>query len=93
VNWKINNLPDILMDGKKSQRFLANRDKSEGTIKDDLILEDYGCVYLGGYSCVLNNKSVKGHNRVYYRAAGGTHRIAIKDLGVCEIAETLRKQA
>lgn len=88
MDWKINNLPDILTDGKKSHlRFLGNRDKSERTIKDDLILEDYGCVYLGGYSCVLN-KSVMGQNRVYYRVTGRTHKIVIKDPGVCEITET-----
>lgn len=45
INWKINSLPDIVVEGRKNHlRFLWNRDKSEGKIKDDFILEDCAVV-------------------------------------------------
>lgn len=64
MNWKINSLPDILVEGKKSHlRFLHNRDKSEGRIKDDFISEDYA---------MLKKNSIMGLKKVYCETSGET---------------------
>ena len=61
MNWKINSLPDIVVEGRKSHlRFLGNRDKSEGKIKDDFILEDYA-VFVS-----LRKKHIIGLKRFSY---------------------------
>lgn len=74
MNWKINNLPDFVMEWRKRQlRFLSNRDKSGGKIKDGFILEDYAVVVS------LTKKSAMGQKRAL-QGPGKTHRTVLKGL-------------
>lgn len=54
-----------MVEGRKNHlRFLCNRDKSEGKIKDDFNLEDYAVVVS------LRKKRIIGLKRVSYETAG-----------------------